>query len=101
MADHVVDRGADRVPIAAIAQAGGQGPMIQDEVTRQVIDEFGGDPGLDVRSDHVETFRCQSPGLAHALEVRGGVDLDGPVSSGGVEQISHGGWLTHDFRGPA
>ena len=50
--------------------------MVEGEFQRKLVEMVGGDAGLDVLDQHVETFGDQPPGLAHALEGILAVQLD-------------------------
>ena len=80
MAHHVVDRNAARMRIAAVAQRGRDRPAVECHLSHQVVDGGGGNAGADVRSHLVEDFGGQAPGLAHALEPAGAVELDGAIA---------------------
>ncbi len=84
VADHMVGRDADRLGVAAIAQAGRQGAVIEDELARQVVQAFGRHAGLDVGDQHIQAFGRQPAGDAHAFEVFGGVNLDAAGADGHV-----------------
>ena len=69
VADDVVDRGAERVAIAAIAEAGRNAAMRGGVVEGQLVEIFGGDAGLHLGNEQVEHLGGQPAGAAHALEV--------------------------------
>ena len=70
VADDMIDRGAERVAIAAIAQAGGNAAMGDDVVIGQLVERGGGDARLHLRHQQVQHFGGQPAGPAHALEIR-------------------------------
>ncbi len=73
VADHVIDRGADRLREAAVIQGGRNGLLhVHDELVAAGIELVGGDAGYDVRADHVQHVRGQAAGDAH-LFLLGGV----------------------------
>src|SRR5690606_24213499 len=67
VADDVVDRGADGLFVALVAEAGGQAAVVEGELADAVVNLAGGDAGLDVLRDHVEGAGDEVPRLAHAL----------------------------------
>src|SRR3984957_2969946 len=76
VADHVIDRGAGRLTVAAIHQRRRHGAVIQTELVDQPVDALGRDAGFYLRYQHIEAFGRQPAGLAHAFERVGAVDLD-------------------------
>ena len=67
--------------------------MIHRVVEHQPVDLLGRHARLDMLDQHVEAARDQLPGLAHALEGGGAVDLDlaglAEGGDGGVD-VGHG-----------
>src|SRR5690606_27795129 len=92
-ADDVVDRGADGLLVALVAEAGGQAAVVEGELADAVVDLAGGDAGPDVFGDHVERLGDQTAGLAHALEGLVVVDADFVGADEGVA-VQFGG-LVH------
>jgi hypothetical protein len=78
VADDVVDRGADRLgKTAVIERARGRRPSWPGDVlVADRVELVGRDPGLHVRTDHVEHFRGEAACLTHAVTLGGGL-LDG------------------------
>src|SRR5476649_629090 len=76
VADHVIERGAGRLLVAAIHQRRRQGAVIERIFQHQFIYFFGRHARLDMLDEHIETSRHQLPGLAHGLEGSRAVDLD-------------------------
>jgi hypothetical protein len=76
VADHVIDRGAGRLAVAAIHHRGRHGAVSQAELVGQPVDALGRDAGLYLGHQHVEAPGRQPAGLAHAFERIGAVDLD-------------------------
>ena len=67
--------------------------MIEGELQHQLVERVGGDAGLHMLDQHVETFGDQPPGLAHALEGILAVQLDLAGFSerrGGRFNVGHG-----------
>ena len=50
--------------------------MTVAELVNQPINVLRGDAGRDLGRQHIEAFGRQPPGLAHAVEGGGAVDLD-------------------------
>ena len=100
VADDVIDRGADRLAIAAIVERGWVGAMVHGELEGEIVEPRGGDARLDLVHEHVERLRRQAARLAHALEIRRPVQLDlaGLAASGergvdkGHQYMSPGGF---------
>ena len=68
VADHVIDRGTDRLREAAVVQIGGDGlELLDDEVMAALVEFVGGGAGLDEGFDHVEHAGREAPGDAHLL----------------------------------
>src|SRR4029453_8320236 len=106
VAEHVVDRGADRLRVAAIAQRGGDRLVVEDEVVTELVELRGRDPGLDMGRDEIERLGRQPAGPAHALEALRTVQLDRalvapPVVGAVVDEIAgtaHAPYLACDTR---
>ena len=62
VADHVVGRDAQRLGVAAIEQAGGQGAVVEDELARQRVEVVGDHARADVRGQHVQALGGQPAG---------------------------------------
>ena len=92
VADDMVDRGADSMAIAAIAQAGGQGAMADGIVISHLVQRGGGDARLDQRHHQVQHLGGQPPGLAHAVKGRRIMDRHGQMGlARGFENLGVGG----------
>ncbi len=50
VADHMVDRGADRFRKAAIVERRRDGVMADDEIVAELVELLGGDAGHDMRA---------------------------------------------------
>lgn len=82
MADHMVDRGADRLGKALVVQRGGNRLLLVDDiVVADAIQLLGGHAGLDVFADHFQHFGGQAAGDAHLLDIVGRLDGDGHANS--------------------
>ena len=95
VADHMVDRGAGRLAVAAIHQRRRHGAMIDAEFEDQPVDVLGGHARLDLADQHVEALGRQPAGLAHACEGGRAVNLDLPGFAQrrtGRIDIGHGVW---------
>jgi hypothetical protein len=79
VADHMVHRGADRVAIALVEQAGRNAAAGQHELARQIIQRRPSSRPAPRGDQHVEAFSSQLAGLAHAGEGFRSVQLDLPV----------------------
>src|SRR5256885_1308188 len=75
VAHHMVDRGADRLREAAIAERGGDGAALDDHLVAHAVELVGADAGFHERRDEVEHFGGQEPRLAHAGKGLVAVDL--------------------------
>jgi hypothetical protein len=71
-----VDRNADRFWKAAIAQRRRGRAVLDDEGVAQRIQFLGAHAGHNMGADHVEAFRRQPPGPAHAFEIRAVMQAD-------------------------
>ena len=67
VADDVVDRGADGLLIALVAEAGRQGSVVEGELADAVVQFARGHAGDHPGGDHVQRLTHQTPGRAHAL----------------------------------
>src|SRR6185312_7220716 len=76
VADHVVDRRADRLRKTAIAERRGDRAMVLDELVTEPVELGGGHARLDMGRDEIERFGRQPAGAAHAFESFGAVKLD-------------------------
>ncbi len=76
VADDVVDRGADRLRIAAIVQRRRHRAMRDDEVVAQLVQRAGRHARPHMRGDHVQRLGRQPAGGAHPGEVLRRVDRD-------------------------
>lgn len=77
VADHVVDRGADRLGVRVVAawvvvQRGRNGTLhLGDVVVGQLVQLVGGDPGHHVRGEEIQNFGGQLACDTHALNTLG------------------------------
>src|SRR4029078_3557438 len=89
VADHVIERGAGRLLVAAIHKRRGQGAMVHRIFEDQPVDFLGRHARSDMLRQHVEAARNKLPRLAHGFECGGAVDLDlaslADWGDGGVE----------------
>ena len=70
VADHIIHRCAYRLREAPVAQAGGDGVLLVDDVVvADAVQFLGGDPGLDVLADHFQNFGGQAARFAHFRDV--------------------------------
>jgi hypothetical protein len=76
VADHVIDRGAGRLAVAAVHQRGGNRVVRHREVEHQAVDLLGRHAGAHLAGQHVEAFGGEPPGLPHTFEGTGAVQLD-------------------------
>jgi hypothetical protein len=96
VADHVIDRGAGRVAVAAIHQRRRIGAVAEGEVADEFVDLRGRNARLDDIGEVVEAFCDQRPRLAHAGESARAMQLDlAGFSQGGVGRfdIAHGRFM--------
>ena len=68
VADHVVDRGADRFREAAVVQRRRHRAALDDEVVAERVQRAGGHPGDDMRGHEVEHLGREPSGAAHRGE---------------------------------
>ena len=76
VADHMVDRGADRFRKAAIIERRRNGVMGDDVIVAQLVQRLGGDARHDMRCDEIQRLGGQMPGAAHLHEISRLVQLD-------------------------
>src|SRR5690606_41451135 len=69
VADDVVDRGANALGEAAIAERRRYRAMADDEVVAQPVELAGGGAGAHMWADEIERGRGQMPGPAHAFQL--------------------------------
>ncbi|MNG01284.1 hypothetical protein D3C84_842560 [compost metagenome] len=82
MADHVVDRGADRLGEALVVERRGNGLLhVDDVVVADTVQFLGGHAGFDMLADHLQHFGGQAAGNAHLLDFGGRLDGDGHIGS--------------------
>ena len=93
MADHVVGGDAQGVGIAAVVEAGGQGPVVEGEFPRQLVEKRGRHARLHMRRERIQAFRRQPSGRPHALEAFGSVDLDPAGADLALEDVFDQGHL--------
>ena len=68
--DHFIDRNADGFRIAVIAEAGGNGLLlVNDIVVTDAVQFAGADARFDVGFDHFQHFGGQAAGNAHFFDV--------------------------------
>src|ERR1043166_2166093 len=97
--DHVVDRGAQRVPVAAVAETGRHAAMIDHVFIGELVEAGGIPPRLPLRHHQVENFGGEPARLAHALESPGLVQRHGEAGAAhGLETLGIGTLRLH--RGP-
>ncbi|MCY1365116.1 hypothetical protein D9M69_519500 [compost metagenome] len=82
MADHVVDRGADRLGEALVVEGRGNGLLhVDDVVVADAVQFLGGHAGFDMLADHLQHFGGQAAGNAHLVDFGGRLDGDGHIGS--------------------
>ena len=69
VADDVIDRGAERMAVAAIAEARGQGAVIERVFEGKSVERRRGHARLHFGNQKVQHLRRQPAGPAHALEI--------------------------------
>ena len=69
VADHMVDRGADRFGKTAVVERRRDRAAIADEPGAELVERLRGDPGNDMRGDEIEGLRGQAAGHAHRLVI--------------------------------
>ncbi|MNV94588.1 hypothetical protein D3C71_1894000 [compost metagenome] len=78
MAHHMVDRGADRLGVAVVADVGGDAAQrIHDVVVAQLVQRVGADAGTHMRHQHVQHFGGKLAGAARLGNIGNGVDGGG------------------------
>ncbi len=88
VADHVVGRDADRLGVATVEQAGGQGAVVEDELARHLVDVVRDGPRLHQGRQEVQALRREAAGPPHALEPLLIMKLDLRSAGGDVEDVS-------------
>ncbi|MGY3645102.1 hypothetical protein ACVWW2_000393 [Bradyrhizobium sp. LM4.3] len=107
VADHVVERGAGRVAVAAIHQRRRIGIVAEGEVADELVDALGRHAGPDDVGELVEALRHQRSRLAHAGKGARSVQLDlSGLAQGGIGSfdVTHAGaifWGGLDIGGKA
>ena len=94
--DHMVDRDARAVGIAAIAERGGDCAGVQHHAPDRVVDAACRHPRAHQIDAGIEDFGGEAPGFPHPLEPFGRVELDGAVAVDGLVAVNelvfvHGG----------
>ena len=78
MTDHMVDRGAQGLRKAVVADVGWNRLLhVDDVLVGEPVELLGGDTGLDVFLQHRQHFSRQLAGNTHAFEVFGGFQGNG------------------------
>ena len=103
VANHMVDRSAAAMRIAAIAQRCGHRACVQHHAARKVIDLARGHARLYEFGQLVEDFSGKASCLAHTLKPIGPVQLDRPVAVNGLISIDdlvlvHGAHIAMDAQ---
>ncbi|MNP18671.1 hypothetical protein D3C76_1111620 [compost metagenome] len=82
VADHVVDRGADRLREAFVVERGRDGLLLVDDVVvADLVQLIGGNARFDMFSNHFQHIGGQFAGDAHFCDVLGGFEGDGHTGS--------------------
>ncbi|RMS02430.1 hypothetical protein ALP75_200820 [Pseudomonas syringae pv. actinidiae] len=82
VADHLIDRGADRLGKAFVVQRSRDRLLLVDDVVMaDAVQFFGGDARLDMGRDHFQNFGGQAAGDAHLFNVFRGFEGDGHTGS--------------------
>ena len=76
VADDLVQRGAQRLRVAAVPQRRRVGAVVTQELVTDAIEFVGGHAGHDVAADFGERLGCEPPGDAHRRDRLGVLDLD-------------------------
>src|SRR6476619_7641447 len=76
VADHMVDRGADRLWKAAIIQRRGDRVMRHGEIVHKIVEHIGGDPWLDDVHQGIERLGYKPASLGHAGKSLRAMQLD-------------------------
>ena len=90
MADDMVDRGADRLGVAAIEQRRGIGPVIHRERVDQPIEMRGRNARLHLVDQQIERLRGEAAGLAHRREGLNAVQPDLAGLAADLQAIGRG-----------
>ena len=92
VADHVVERGADRFGEAAIIERGGDGAVVHGELEHEPVERLGGHAGPHLIDEEIEHLGHEPAGLRHAGEGVRSVELDLGVArlGAGKFEIGHG-----------
>src|SRR5258706_12803516 len=90
--DDVIDRGAERVAIAAIAETGRQRAVRDRVFVGDLVERGGGYAGPHFRDEEIEHFGGEPSGVAHALEIFGPGRGDGKGrAAGGLQWVCNQG----------
>src|SRR3989344_636783 len=82
VADHMVDRGADRLRVALVVQRGRDGLLLVDDiVVTDLVQLIGGDARFDIFGNHFQHVGGQFAGDTHASDVLWGFEGDGHTGS--------------------
>jgi hypothetical protein len=84
VADHVVDRNAARMGVAAVAEGGRHGAPVERHLPHHVVEFAGGHARLHQRRKCIEDLGGKAACLAHALEAFRPVQLDRAVADDGL-----------------
>ncbi|MNL21380.1 hypothetical protein D3C87_1426670 [compost metagenome] len=101
MADHVVDRGADRLRVALVVERGRDGLLhVDDVVVADLVQLIGGDARLDMFGNHFQHIGGQFAGDTHASDVLGSFEVDGHTGSLCARRrlLIRIGWRVFDWR---
>src|SRR5215469_5808425 len=79
VADHLVERGAQRLREGPVAQRAGIGTMITEEIVADAIQLVGGHAGGHMPADLHQGLGRDPPGYPHALDRLGVLDI--PLSA--------------------
>jgi len=92
VADHVIERGADRFRETAVIERGGNGAVRHGELEHELVECLGGHAGLHLLDQKIENLGHQRAGLGHSGEGLGSVQLDLGVTRLGVGKFEIGHW---------
>ena len=84
MADHLIDRDAARMGIAAIAERRRDRPAVHGHLPDQIVNRRRGHSRRDHPRHRIEDFRRQPPGPAHAFKGIRPMQLDRAVAQHGI-----------------
>ncbi|MNT32463.1 hypothetical protein D3C72_1683460 [compost metagenome] len=101
VADHVVDRGADRLRVALVVERGRDGLLhVDDVVVADLVQLIGGDARLDMFGNHFQHIGGQFAGDTHASDVLGSFEVDGHTGSLCARRrlLIRIGWRVFDWR---